>query len=106
FTKGRDESRSGYMEDVEDFSAITVEEEPFELEEAPMLSVGLDLHKRYSQVEAIDEVGERRAAARIGNEQQPRQHLSAAQRARAKMARSLVASNLVVAGAHGDAAVA
>ena len=33
-----------------------------------MLSVGLDLHKRYSQVEAIDEGGQKRAAARIGNE--------------------------------------
>ena len=33
-----------------------------------MLSVGLDLHKRYSQVEAIDESGGRRAAARLINE--------------------------------------
>jgi transposase len=33
-----------------------------------MLSVGLDLHKRYSQVEAIDEAGHRRAAARVGNQ--------------------------------------
>lgn len=33
-----------------------------------MLSVGLDLHKRYSQVEAIDETGQRRAAARLSNE--------------------------------------
>ncbi len=33
-----------------------------------MLSVGLDLHKRYSQVEAIDEDGRRRASGRIGNE--------------------------------------
>lgn len=33
-----------------------------------MLCVGLDLHKRYSQVEAIDESGQRRAAGRIGNE--------------------------------------
>ena len=30
-----------------------------------MLSVELDLHKRYSQVEAIDEGGQRRAGARL-----------------------------------------
>jgi hypothetical protein len=34
----------------------------------PMLSVGLDLHKRYSQVEALGEDGERRSAARLVNE--------------------------------------
>jgi hypothetical protein len=33
-----------------------------------MLSVGLDLHKRYSQVEALEESGERRSAARLVNE--------------------------------------
>ena len=33
-----------------------------------MLSVELDLHKRYSQVEAIDEGGQRRAGARLANE--------------------------------------
>jgi hypothetical protein len=33
-----------------------------------MLSVGLDLHKKYSQVEALEESGERRAAARLVNE--------------------------------------
>ena len=33
-----------------------------------MLSVGLDLHKKYSQVEALEESGERRAAARLINE--------------------------------------
>ena len=33
-----------------------------------MLSVGLDLHKRYSQVEALGEDGERRSAARLVNE--------------------------------------
>ncbi len=33
-----------------------------------MLSVGLDLHKRYSQVEALEESGERRSAARLINE--------------------------------------
>lgn len=33
-----------------------------------MLSVGLDLHKKYSQVEALGESGERRAAARLANE--------------------------------------
>src|SRR6266508_5640634 len=33
-----------------------------------MLSVGLDLHKRYSQVEALDEGGGRRSAARLVNE--------------------------------------
>jgi transposase len=33
-----------------------------------MLSVGLDHHKRYSQVEALDEKGASRAAARIPNE--------------------------------------
>ena len=33
-----------------------------------MLSVGLDLHKRYSQVEALDEGGERRSAARLINQ--------------------------------------
>ena len=33
-----------------------------------MLSVGLDLHKRYSQVEALEENGERRSAARLVNE--------------------------------------
>lgn len=33
-----------------------------------MLSVGLDLHKRYSQIEVIDEGGNRRAAVRLPNE--------------------------------------
>ena len=33
-----------------------------------MLSVGLDLHKKYSQLEVIDEAGLRRAGARIANE--------------------------------------
>ncbi len=33
-----------------------------------MLSAGLDFHKRYSQVEAVDEGGQRRAAARLPNE--------------------------------------
>jgi hypothetical protein len=33
-----------------------------------MLSVGLDLHKRYSQVEALEENGERRSGARLINE--------------------------------------
>jgi transposase len=33
-----------------------------------MLSVGLDLHKRYSQLEAVDEQGQRRACARVNNE--------------------------------------
>jgi hypothetical protein len=33
-----------------------------------MLSVGLDLHKRYSQVDADDESGASRAAARLDNE--------------------------------------
>lgn len=33
-----------------------------------MLSVGVDLHKRYSQIEAIDEGGKRRAGGRVGNE--------------------------------------
>src|SRR5712692_9044023 len=33
-----------------------------------MLSVGLDLHKRYSQVDAVDEGGASRAAARLANE--------------------------------------
>jgi transposase len=33
-----------------------------------MLSVGLDLRKRYSQVEALEESGERRSAARLVNE--------------------------------------
>ncbi len=33
-----------------------------------MLSVGLDLHKRYSQIEVIDERGNRRVAARLSNE--------------------------------------
>lgn len=33
-----------------------------------MLSVGLDLHKRYSQLEVIDEAGLRRAGARLSNE--------------------------------------
>jgi hypothetical protein len=33
-----------------------------------MLSVGLDLHKRYSQVEALEENGERRSGARLVNE--------------------------------------
>ncbi len=33
-----------------------------------MLSVGLDLHKRYSQVDAVDESGASRAAARLANE--------------------------------------
>ena len=33
-----------------------------------MLSVGLDLHKRYSQLEAVDEAGRKRAAARVNNE--------------------------------------
>ena len=33
-----------------------------------MLSVGLDLHKRYSQVEALEESGERRSGARLVNE--------------------------------------
>ncbi len=33
-----------------------------------MLSVGLDLHKRYSQVEALEENGDRRSAARLVND--------------------------------------
>ena len=33
-----------------------------------MLSVGLDLHKRYSQVEALEENGDRRSGARLVNE--------------------------------------
>src|SRR5712691_1190730 len=33
-----------------------------------MLSVGLDLHKRYSQVEVLDDAGLRRASARLPNE--------------------------------------
>jgi transposase len=33
-----------------------------------VLSVGLDLHKKYLQVEALEESGERRAAARLVNE--------------------------------------
>jgi hypothetical protein len=33
-----------------------------------MLSVGLDLHKRYSQVEAVEENGDRRSGARLINE--------------------------------------
>jgi hypothetical protein len=33
-----------------------------------MPSVGLDLHKRYSQVEALDESGARRSGARLVNE--------------------------------------
>jgi transposase len=33
-----------------------------------MLSVGLDLHKRYSQVEAVEENGDRRSGARLVNE--------------------------------------
>ncbi len=33
-----------------------------------MLCVGLDLHKRYSQVDAVDESGASRAAARLANE--------------------------------------
>ncbi len=33
-----------------------------------MLSVGLDLHKRYSHLEVIDESGQRRAGGRVGNE--------------------------------------
>lgn len=33
-----------------------------------MLSVGLDFHKRYSQVDVIDEAGLRRAVARLPNE--------------------------------------
>ncbi len=33
-----------------------------------MLSVGLDLHKKYSQLEVIDEAGVRRAGARLPNE--------------------------------------
>lgn len=33
-----------------------------------MLSVGLDFHKRYSQVEVLDEAGLRRASARLPNE--------------------------------------
>jgi hypothetical protein len=33
-----------------------------------VLSVGLDLHKKYSQVEALEEGGQRRAAARLVNE--------------------------------------
>ena len=32
------------------------------------MSVGLDLHKRYSQVEALDEDGQRRSGARLVNE--------------------------------------
>ena len=35
-----------------------------------MLSVGLDLHKRYSQVEVVDERGQRRAGARLSNERE------------------------------------
>lgn len=34
-----------------------------------MLSVGLDLHKRYSQLEVVDERGQRRGGARLSNEQ-------------------------------------
>lgn len=33
-----------------------------------MLSVGLDFHKRYSQLEVLDEQGQRRAGARLNNE--------------------------------------
>ena len=33
-----------------------------------MLSVGFDLHQRYSQVEALEDNGERRAAGRLVNE--------------------------------------
>jgi len=33
-----------------------------------MLSVGLDLHKRYSQLEVLDDTGMRRASARLPNE--------------------------------------
>jgi hypothetical protein len=33
-----------------------------------MLSVGLDLHKRYSQVEALEENGDRRSGGRLVNE--------------------------------------
>jgi len=33
-----------------------------------MLSVGLDLHKRYSQFEVLDDAGVRRASARLANE--------------------------------------
>jgi hypothetical protein len=33
-----------------------------------MLSVGFDLHKRYSRVEALEDNGERRAAGRLVNE--------------------------------------
>src|SRR5713101_614482 len=33
-----------------------------------MLSVELDLHKRYSQVEVLDDAGVRRASARLRNE--------------------------------------
>jgi hypothetical protein len=33
-----------------------------------MLSVGSDLHKKYSQLEVIDEAGVRRAGARLPNE--------------------------------------
>ena len=33
-----------------------------------MLSVGLDLHKRYSQLEVLDDAGVRQASARLPNE--------------------------------------
>jgi hypothetical protein len=33
-----------------------------------VLSVGLDLHKKYSQFEVFEQSGERRAAARLANE--------------------------------------
>jgi len=33
-----------------------------------MLSVGLDLHKRYSQLEVLDDAGVRRASVRLPNE--------------------------------------
>jgi transposase len=35
-----------------------------------MLSVGLDLHKRYSQLEVVDEAGLRRAGGRLPNERE------------------------------------
>jgi hypothetical protein len=48
-----------------------------------MLSAGLDFHKRYSQVEVLDEDGLRRAPARLGNEfEEVRNHLSNKKRRR------------------------
>ena len=47
-------------------SATMAMKKPLELRGGcPMLSVGLDLHKRYSQLEVIDQAGLRRAGARL-----------------------------------------